>query len=134
MLAFASKLPEYLERSKSPDLFCEFSSFWIKRRLAGLDPAREFFIEASCFTHRFGEARAGPSGGRQSGKAALRSPAEKRRSRIGARRNIGSSGQHPCSRAPGGKGKGYVASTIFKTSLDARRAAHILIFVEALKA
>jgi hypothetical protein len=38
------------------------------------------------------------------------------------------------SRAPLVKGIGYVASTIFKMSLDARRAPRILTVVEALKA
>jgi len=46
---------------------------------------------------------------------------------------FGSSGQHPCVTRSGGNGTGYVASTIFKMSLDVRRAPHILTVVEALK-
>src|SRR5215472_3619571 len=60
--------------------------------------------------------------------------ADGRRSRIGARRNIGSLGQHPCVARSWWQRAGYVASTIFKMFLDGRHAMHILTIVEILKA
>jgi hypothetical protein len=93
------------------------------------------FIQATSFTHRFGEARAEI-------RAAGDNPVKRRCGVLPgsddlAKALAGISDRQVnihASRAPLVKGIGYVASTIFKMSLDARRAPRILTVVEALKA